>query len=302
VKPALFAALNELAEQDPLINLRQDDTRQELFLSLYGEVQREVVAQTLAADYGVEIEYRPVTPLCIERPIGRGEAIETIPRRRSPSRPFLATVGLTVAPGPMDSGVSFELAVPVTSIPMHVFGTVDAFRDVMDRTVRDTFGQGLCGWAVTDCVVTMTDSDYQAPPRKWPGTTLSDYRLLTPLVLMAALARAGTAVCEPTLEVRLELPADVLGPVLSTLTELDAKPGTPSIDGSTCTLAAELRSARLHDLQSRFPDLTRGEGVVESSFAGYRPVRGAPPSRPRTDRNPLDRADYLRRLKGLTLE
>jgi ribosomal protection tetracycline resistance protein len=301
-KPALFRALDELAEQDPLIDLRQDDSRQELFLSLYGEVQREVVAQTLDTDYGVEIEYRPVTPLCIERPTGTGRAIETIPRRRSPSRPFLATVGLTVVPGAVGSGVTFELAVAVTSIPMHVFGTVDAFRDVMDRTVRDTLGQGLCGWAVTDCTVTMTDSDYQAPPRKWPGTTLSDYRLLTPLVLMDALGRAGTAVCEPTLELHRELPADLLGPVLSTLTELEAKPGTPSIDGSTCTLAAELRSARLHDLQSRFPDLTRGEGVVESAFAGYRPVRGAPPSRPRTDRNPLDRADYLRRLSGLTLE
>ena len=67
-KPALFAALTELAEQDPLINLRQDDTRQELFLSLYGEVQREIVAQTLAAEHGIEVEFRSVTPLCVERP------------------------------------------------------------------------------------------------------------------------------------------------------------------------------------------------------------------------------------------
>ncbi len=41
---------------------------------------------------------------------------------------------------------------------------------------------------------------------------------------------------------------------------------------------------------------------MESSFAGYRPVRGVPPSRPRTDRNPLDRTDYLRRISGLSLE
>lgn len=51
-----------------------------------------------------------------------------------------------------------------------------------------------------------------------------------------------------------------------------------------------------HLLQSRLPELTRGEGVLESAFADYRPVEGAPPSRPRTDRNPLDRTDYLRRL------
>jgi ribosomal protection tetracycline resistance protein len=300
-KPALFTALTDLAEQDPLINLRQDDTRQELFLSLYGDVQREIVAQTLAADHGIDVEFRPVTPICVERPRADGSAIETIPRHRSPSRPFLATVGLTIAPRPPDSGVTFALDVAVGSIPMHVFDTVDAFHDAMERAVRDTLRQGIHGWEVTDCAVTMTDSDYQAPPRKWPGTTLSDYRLLTPLVLMEALRRAGTTVCEPVLAIRLEFPADVLGPIMAALIDAEAVPGAPDVRGTVCILDGEIRAARLHDLQSRVPDLTRGEGVLESTFAGYRPVVGEPPSRPRTDHNPLDRTDYLRRLKGVGL-
>ncbi|MGH6972950.1 MAG: GTP-binding protein, partial [Caulobacteraceae bacterium] len=37
---AMGAALAQLAEQDPLIALRQDDTRSETFVSLYGEVQK----------------------------------------------------------------------------------------------------------------------------------------------------------------------------------------------------------------------------------------------------------------------
>ncbi len=57
-----------------------------------------------------------------------------------------------------------------------------------------------------------------------------------------------------------------------------------------------IRVARLHGLQSRLPDLTSGEGVLETTPAGYRPVEGAPPVRPRTDRNPLDRDEYLRQL------
>ena len=48
----------QLAEQDPLIDLRQDDGRQELFVSLYGEVQKEIIEQTLLAEFGVEIEFR----------------------------------------------------------------------------------------------------------------------------------------------------------------------------------------------------------------------------------------------------
>src|SRR5262249_41597425 len=55
-KAALNAALAELAEQDPFINLRQDD-RHELFVSLYGEVQKEVIQETLAAEYDLDVEF-----------------------------------------------------------------------------------------------------------------------------------------------------------------------------------------------------------------------------------------------------
>jgi ribosomal protection tetracycline resistance protein len=297
-KRAVFEALADLAEQDPLINLRQDDTRQELFLSLYGEVQREIIAQTLAADYDLEIEFRPTTPVCIERPNRTGSAIEVIPAARTADRPFLATVGLTIEPLPPDSGVEFELDVSIKTIPIHVFDSVEVFRDVMRQAVIDTLRQGLRGWQVTDCKVTMTDCDYQAPPRRWPGTTLSDYRDLTPLVLMAALKQAGTTVCEPLLGVRIEFPEDVLGELLALLGELEARPDQPSQHGAVWVLEATIRAARLHDLQSRLPDMTRGEGVLESDFSGYQPVHGPPPSRPRTDRNPLDRTDYLRRTAG----
>jgi ribosomal protection tetracycline resistance protein len=296
----VFDALRELAEQDPLINLRQDDTRQELFLSLYGEVQKEIVAQTLQGEHGLEIEFRATTPVCIERPKGTGRAVELIPRRRSPARPFLATVGLAVSPGAPGSGITFELAVGHRSIPIHVFDSVDGFRQLMQRTVVDTLREGLHGWQVTDCHVRMTDCAYQAPPRKWPGTTLSDYRLLAPLVLMTALRRAGTDVLEPVLRFHLEFPAPDLGPIMAVLGELAAQPGAPTHHRSICVVDGVIRVAALHHLQARLPDLTRGEGVLESSFGGYRPLDGAPPSRPRTDLNPLDRTDYLRRVSGNT--
>jgi ribosomal protection tetracycline resistance protein len=45
-KGILHAALTQLAEQDPLINVRQDDEQQEISVSLYGEVQKEVIGAT----------------------------------------------------------------------------------------------------------------------------------------------------------------------------------------------------------------------------------------------------------------
>ncbi|MGH3500280.1 MAG: GTP-binding protein, partial [Nocardioidaceae bacterium] len=99
-KGALHAALTQLAEQDPLINLRQDDSRQEMSLSLYGEVQKEVIQATLADEFGLEVSFSETTQICIERPVGTGTALETIAVDRNP---FLATVGLRVEPGPVGS-------------------------------------------------------------------------------------------------------------------------------------------------------------------------------------------------------
>ena len=102
----LRVALGQLAEQDPLINLRQDDERQEIYVSLYGAVQKEVIQATLADDFHVAATFRETTMICIERPLGRASAVEIL---QSDSHPYSATVGLHVEPGPADSGVRFRL-------------------------------------------------------------------------------------------------------------------------------------------------------------------------------------------------
>ncbi|MES2897667.1 MAG: translation factor GTPase family protein [Pseudomonadota bacterium] len=291
---ALLGALVQLAEQDPLINLRQDDIRQEIHVSLYGEVQKEVIQETLASDYGVEVAFRETTTICIERLVGTGCAVEVL---REPPNPFLATVGLRIDPAPIDSGVTFRLEVEFGSIP-------HAFHRAVEETVFKTLGQGLHGWAVTDCVVTMTHSGYQ--PRqshshaifdKSMSSTAGDFRNLTPLVLMAALKQAGVAVCEPMQRFELDVPGDTLGSILSVLAQVDAIPRTQVPRGLACRLEGEIPAARVHELQLKLPTLTRGEGVLETTFHQHQPVRGAVPSRPRTDHDPLDRKVYLLNLK-----
>ena len=91
----LRIALAQLAEQDPLIDVRQDDDRGELSVSLYGEVQKEVIQATLADDFGIDVAFRETTPIYVERPSGTGEAVEVL---HAESNPFNATIGLRVEP------------------------------------------------------------------------------------------------------------------------------------------------------------------------------------------------------------
>ncbi len=122
-KGALHVALAQLAEQDPLINLRQDDVRGELFISLYGEVQKEVIEATLASDFYLEVDFRETTTICVERPAATGEAVE---RLRVEPNPFLATVGLRVEPAPPGSGTEFRREVEVhRTMPAAFFRAVE---------------------------------------------------------------------------------------------------------------------------------------------------------------------------------
>jgi ribosomal protection tetracycline resistance protein len=292
---AVRLALGRLAEQDPLIDVRQDDVRHEVSVSLYGEVQKEVVHDTLADDFGLEVTFRETTAICIERPIGSGAAVEFL--RRAPN-PFLATVGLRVEPATVGSGVEFRLEVELGSMPL-------AFFRAVEDTVRETLRQGLSGWEVPDCAVTMTHSGYL--PRqshahqgfaKEMSSTGADFRGLTPLVVMSALKEAGTTVCEPIHRFRLEAPTDVLGPLLPALARLQAVPQPPAIRGSSCVVEGVVPAARVHEVRRQLPALTRGEGVLESDFDRYEPVGGTIPTRPRWDHNPLNREEYLLGVAG----
>jgi ribosomal protection tetracycline resistance protein len=292
---ALHVALAQLAEQDPLINLRQDNVRREILVSLYGEVQKEVIQATLADDFGIDVEFRETTTICIERPAGTGAAVEIIDQAPNP---FLATVGLRVDPAPAGSGVRFRREIELGSLPF-------SFLKAIEETTTETLRQGLYGWQVTDCTVTLTRSGYWPRQSHAHGTfdagmssTAGDFRNLTPLVLMSALRRGGTRVCEPVLRFRLEIPADASGPVLPVLVKLGALPQAPASRGPWCVLDGEIPAAQVRQLEQQLPGLTRGEGMLETAFGRYRPVRGAVPVRPRSDRDPLNRKEYLLRVAG----
>ncbi len=279
-KVALLGALGQLAEQDPLINLRQDDLHGEIYLSLFGEVQKEVIRDTLAADFGLAVAFRETRPICIERVLGSGAALF------EPSRKLLARVGLRIDPAPLGAGVSFKLEVESGAMPA-------AFFTAVEDGVRETLRQGLRGWEVQDVAVAMT---HVIRYRHYATSTPADHRKLTPLVVMKALKAAGTVVCEPVHHFHLTLPGKALEAVLPALTRYEAVLQSQMPDGASMVLEGDIPAGRVHGLQQEMPGLTGGEGVLDCAFDHYRPVRGDPPERPRTDNNPLDRTIYMQNI------
>lgn len=272
----LRAALEQLAEQDPLISLRQRNEEGEISVRLFGEIQKEIVMETLVRDYGIAATFGPSQTICIERPLGTGEHAEFIYRS---GNPFAATIGLRVEPAEPTSGIRFVRELGL--LPL-------AFYRAIEETIHTTFAQGLYGWEVTDCVVTLTQAGYSSV-----GSTGGDFRKLTPLVLMQALHMAGTEVCEPIEMLELEIPEDTFGAVCGVLLNARATVRNSYQAGVSHRIVCEIPTAELRAVEQQLPGLTHGDGAWEASFAGYRPVPGDAPTRARSGPNPLNRAHYL---------
>jgi ribosomal protection tetracycline resistance protein len=277
--PALRAALTALADQDPLIDARSDEDGQ-VVVSLYGRVQQEVLAATLAEEYGVEVTFADASVLHVERPRRRGEAVV---RLNTDENPYQATIGLRIAPGPPGSGLRFVVDAPAQDMPLYLFRSVEGFAAAVEAHVRRELARGRHGWEVTDAVVTLVEVAYSTadgpPSKRGPTSTSYDYRKVTPVVTRRALDRARTVVCEPVLRVSLEVPTESTPALHRLLGRWGAEIADQSSRGDFATLEARLPAARLHELQRQLPDLTGGEGVLESRFDGYEPVQGRPPER-----------------------
>nr|WP_064249559.1 TetM/TetW/TetO/TetS family tetracycline resistance ribosomal protection protein [Rhizobium leguminosarum]OAP90469.1 GTP-binding protein [Rhizobium leguminosarum] len=282
-KEALWLALNQMAEQDPLINLRRNEEADEVFVSLYGEVQKEVIQSTLLTDFNLEARFEKSTVILVERPVGTGAGLQILFKEPNP---FLATVGLRVEPRPPGAGNSFALEVDVGQMPA-------SFYRAVEETVFETFKQGVFGWQVIDCHVAMTAARHSSP-----ASTAADFRQLTPWVLAMALSAAQTVICEPIDRFHLEAPAESLSGLLTLLAKSAATMTDSVIADGMARLEGTIASAMIQSVQQQLPGLTSGTGIMEASFDHYAPMAGPPRSRQRSGPDPFKPVEYLLRLQS----
>ncbi|WP_232663473.1 elongation factor G [Pseudonocardia sp. TRM90224] len=263
----LHTALMALSEQDPLIHTAPAPGGG-TSVRLHGEVQREVIAEMLRSEHGVDAVFEPLGVVYLERLAGTGAAAQELDTE---ARPVLwAELGFRVEPAPAGSGVGYRLEVELGGLPL-------AFHRAIEESVRKTLAEGgVHGWPVVDCVVTVTATRFFPPV-----TAAGDFRALAHQVLLRALADAGTRVHEPCHDVEVEVPPDTVGPVTALLLGAEGAVRETRQGREYWTISAELPVRRAHEVQQQIAGLTRGEGAWSARPGGDRLVSGRPPRRDR---------------------
>ncbi|MCZ6925296.1 MAG: tetracycline resistance ribosomal protection protein TetB(P), partial [Rickettsia endosymbiont of Ixodes persulcatus] len=274
----LYAALMELCEEDPLIKVWKDDVHNELYIRLFGEVQKEVIETTLHEKYNLQVTFSNTRVVCVEKPVGIGDSVEVMGEKENP---FYATIGFKVERGELNSGITYNLGVELGSLPL-------AFHKAIEDTVFQTLKQGLYGWEVTDIIVTLTHTGYASPV-----TTASDFRNLTPIVLMDALKRAETCVYEPLNEFELTVPEHAISTTMYKLAAIPATFVEPILHNDSYHLTGSLPIAKTENFKRMLHSFTEGEGIFTAKPADFTKLTAPFPTRKRIDFNPLNRKDYL---------
>ncbi|MDC7974905.1 MULTISPECIES: translation factor GTPase family protein [Bacillus] len=274
----LYAALMELCEEDPLIKVWKDDVHNELYIRLFGEVQKEVIETTLYEKYNLQVTFSNTRVVCIEKPIGIGKSVEVMGEK---ANPFYATIGFKIERGELNSGITYKLGVELGSLPL-------AFHKAIEDTVFQTLKQGLYGWEVTDIIVTLTHTGYASPV-----TTASDFRNLTPLVLMNALKQAETCVYEPVNDFELNVPEHAISTAMYKLAVIPATFSESLFNNDSYHLTGSLPVAKTENFKRMLHSFTEGEGIFTTKPSGYKELKAPFPTRKRVDYNPLNRKDYL---------
>jgi len=276
--PALVAALQELTDEDPLLDLQWLQDERELHVKVMGAIQLEILTSLLQSRFGLRVTFGQPSVIYKETPTRAGEGFiaYTMPK------PCWAILRFRIEPGERGSGLVYAAQVRSEQLLVQ-------YQNEVERRVPEALQQGLLGWEVTDLKVTLVEGEHHV----WHTHPL-DFAVATPMGIMQGLADTGTTLLEPMLQVRITVPEEYGGKVLSDLVQMRAAFEPPQIAGGRFIVEGRLPVATSLDYPVKLSAMSGGRGVIASAFGGYEPC---PPDvraeRKRRGVNPLDQAKYI---------
>ena len=274
----LLNALTEIADTDPLLHYYVDTITHEIILSFLGKVQLEVICSLLIERYHVNINVKEPTVIYLERP---SKAANHTIHIEVPPNPFWASIGLSVTPLPMGSGVQYESKVSIGYLNQ-------SFQNAVAEGVRHGLEQGLYGWEVTDCKICFEYGLYYSPV-----STPADFRFLAPVVLEQALKKCGTQLLEPYLSFTLYAPQEYLSRAYNDAPKYCAEIESTQLKNDEVIFKGKIPARYIGQYRNDLNFYTNGRSVCLTELKGYQESLGEPVFQTRRPNSRLDKVRHM---------
>lgn len=274
----LLDALTEIADTDPLLRYYVDTITHEIIISFLGTVQLEVICSLLIEKYHINIRIEDPTVIYLEKPLQKADYTIHI---EVPPNPFWASIGLSITPLPIGSGIQYESKVSLGYLNQ-------SFQNAVREGINYGLEQGLYGWEVTDCKICFEYGVYYSPV-----STPSDFRFLAPIVLEQTLKKAGTQLLEPYLSFILFTPQGYLSRAYKDAQQHCAIIETSQSKNDEIIFTGHIPVRCINEYRNTLTLYTNGQAVCLTELKGYQIATCEPVIQSRRPNNRIDKVRHM---------
>ncbi len=274
----LLDALTEIADTDPLLRYCVDTITHEIVISFLGTVQLEVICSLLIEKYHINIRIEDPTVIYLEKPLQKADYTIHI---EVPPNPFWASIGLSITPLPIGSGIQYESKVSLGYLNQ-------SFQNAVREGINYGLEQGLYGWEVTDCKICFEYGVYYSPV-----STPSDFRFLAPIVLEQTLKKAGTQLLEPYLSFILFTPQGYLSRAYKDAQKHCAIIETSQSKNDEIIFTGHIPVRCINEYRNTLTLYTNGQAVFLTELKGYQIATCEPVIQSRRPNNRIDKVRHM---------
>jgi elongation factor G len=272
----LSQGLGRLVAEDPTVRLEQSQETRQLVLWCLGEAHADVLLERLRTRYGVQVDPIPYRVSLRETFAGSGAARGRHVKQSGGHGQF-AICDIEVEPLPNGGGFEFVDRVVGGAVPRQFIPSVEkGVRAQLDKGVR-------AGYPLVDVRVTLVDG-------KAHSVDSSDAAFQTAgaLALREAAAQADVSLLEPVSEVRVLMPDEYVGAVMSDLSSRRGRVlGTEPVGngvragagGGRTLVRAEVPEVEIVRYAVELRSLTHGTGRFSREYARHEPMPPAAAAR-----------------------
>ena len=274
----LLDALTEIADTDPLLRYYVDTITHEIIISFLGTVQLEVICSLLTEKYHINIRIEDPTVIYLEKPLQKADYTIHI---EVPPNPFWASIGLSITPLPIGSGIQYESKVSLGYLNQ-------SFQNAVREGIDYGLEQGLYGWKVTDCKICFEYGVYYSPV-----STPSDFRFLAPIVLEQTLKKAGTQLLEPYLSFILFTPQEYFSRAYNDAQKHCAIIETSQSKNDEVIFTGHIPVRCINEYRNTLTLYTNGQAVCLTELKGYQIATCEPVIQSRRPNNRIDKVRHM---------
>ena len=251
----LLSYMRQLEEEDPTLRVTWQERARQVHVHLMGPVQTEVLQQQLKKRYGILVTFGAGKVRYKETIRGAVEGVGHF----EPLRHY-AEAHILIEELPQGSGMEYAMDCPPDVLDLNWQRLI--YTHLAERTHRGV----LTGSPLTDVRLTVVSG--KAHKKHTEG---GDFRQATYRAVRQGLRKAQSVLLEPYYRVRIEMPQQALGRVMTDMSRMYGKFDAPILENETAVLQGIAPVALMRDYGAVLAQVTGGLGQMTLALEGYFP-------------------------------